>query len=129
LFLFIINEMFLGQTKEVILEKIQANPQFSFIKVIKSENEYEEDRRKPGKKIPKETANELAIKTFLNARILCPICSGQATFDSYNTDHIQELRNKGDSSLANLQIAHIYCNEEKDAIAEYKNNKALLKAV
>jgi hypothetical protein len=120
LFLFIIDELLLCHSKKDILESIQKNPQFGFIKIIKSENEYEKERNKPGKRIPKESKTEIAIKTFLNARILCPICNGHATFDSYNIDHIKEKRNNGDASIQNLDIVHTYCNEEKDLINKYK---------
>lgn len=126
LFLFIINGFFLNNTKEEIIEKIQANDNFSFIKVYKAENEFAENRNKPGRKIPPETRNQIIIKEYLNARILCPYCGGHRTFESYNIDHIKELRNKGDSSLENLALVHVYCNQEKDLIKKYTDDRILL---
>jgi hypothetical protein len=120
LFLFIIDALIENKSQGVIISEIQVNPEFGFIKIYKAENEYEAGRNIPGKRIPKETANELVIKAYLSAKLLCPICEGHATFDSYNIDHIKPQREGGDASLTNLNLTHHYCNGNKEKILELK---------
>ena len=121
LFEFIIENLLLTKNKDEILELIKIHPDFGFVKVYEAENRYDEERNPYGKKPPKETVIQVVINTFLRARILCPICNGHATFESYNIDHIQELEKKGKSNIENLQMGHYYCNEEKKKIKELRD--------
>lgn len=119
LYLFIIEQMALNQKDGVIINLIKSDDRFGFVKIFEAENNYEENRNPPGKgKIPKQTAIELLIEAYLNAKIVCPICRGHYTFFSYNIDHINEKRNDGTNSKENLALGHFYCNEEKDEIKE-----------
>lgn len=120
LFEFIIAKLLIGKSSDTIIEAIKEKPEFGFVKIFEAENRYEEGRNPGGKKPSKETINTVTINSFLNAKILCPICDGHATFESYNIDHIQELRNQGKSNISNLQMGHFYCNAEKDDIAILK---------
>jgi hypothetical protein len=122
LFSFIINKLIEKKHSKDILEAIQTIPEFGFVKIFEAENKYNEERNPSGAKPPKETAVAVVINTFLSARILCPICKGHATFDSYNLDHILEIKNGGKGIESNLQVTHYYCNEEKNKIAELKIN-------
>lgn len=120
LFEFIIDNLLLSKSNSEILELIKNNPNFGFVRVYEAENRYDEERNPAGKKPPKETIIQVAINTFLKARILCPICDGHATFESYNIDHIKTLKEGGRSELYNLQMGHFYCNEEKETIKELR---------
>jgi len=122
LYTFIIEQMILNETDNEIIDLIKSENRFGFVKIFEAENNYEENRNPPGKgKIPKQTAIEMVIDAYLNAKIVCPICGGHYTFFSYNIDHIKERRNDGTNSKENLALGHFYCNEEKDEI------KALIK--
>lgn len=123
LYMFVIESLVAKLTSKEILEKIETDERFYFIKKVKSDNIFEDQRSKPGRKITKETAHAAAIRLYLTNKVKCPICKGHATFKSYNWDHDQELRNGGKSNIENLQLTHPYCNEEKDKILELKNNK------
>ena len=120
LFEFIIESFISQKTHEVILKEISDIPEFGFIKVFEAENRYEEERNPSGKKPPKETVIEVAINTYLSAKILCPICNSRATFDSYNTDHIKAIRDGRLGNKENLRLTHCYCNEERERILELK---------
>ncbi len=120
LFEFIIKNLLTNKRGDEIIELIKGEQVFSFVKVFEAANKYDEERNTPGKKLPKETAIQVAINAFLNARIVCPICDGHATFHSYNIDHIITLRNGGTSDIENLQMGHFYCNEEKEIIDTLK---------
>ena len=120
LFSFIITKLIEDVPPQQILEFIQLEQNFSFVKVFEAENRYNEERNPAGIRPPKETTVAVVINTFLKARILCPICSGHATFYSYNIDHILEIRNGGKANMENLQMGHFYCNEEKTKILELK---------
>jgi hypothetical protein len=120
LFEFIIDNLLNSVSSANILAAIKADQRFAFVKVFEAENIYEEERNIPGSKPPKETVIAVAINTFLKARILCPICGGHATFESYNIDHIKTIRDKGTAEFDNLQMGHFYCNSEKENIKALK---------
>lgn len=121
LFEYIIEEFQNRRSSEQVLALIKNDERFSFIKVTEAENEYEANRNKPGKKFPKETKTQILIKTYLEPRILCPICGGHATFESYNIDHITAIRDGGNGSVDNGKLGHVYCNEERETIREIIN--------
>ncbi len=121
LYLFIIEQLQNKKDETYIIEQIKSIPSFGFVKIFEADHNYEKNRNPPGKGKPsKETVIELTINTYLNSKIVCPICNGHHTFYSYNTDHILETRNGGTKALDNLALVHIYCNEEKDKILELK---------
>ncbi len=120
LFQFIIDNLIAGERDEKILTLISGVPKFGFIKVFEAENKYEEDRNPSGKKPPKETVIEVVIQTYLNAKVLCPVCKSRATFESYNIDHILAVRDGGLGNKENLRLTHCYCNEEREKITDLK---------
>lgn len=122
LYLFIIDTMIDTKNSDsTIIQSIKETPKFGFVKIFDAENNYDETRNPPGKgKIPKVTEVEKAIEVYFKNKILCPICGGHYTFYSYNFDHITERRNGGDNRINNLDLTHIYCNEEKEEIITLK---------
>lgn len=122
LFLFIIDSFLERKSSDKIIELIQQDARFGFVRVFEAENRDAMQRNPPGKKLPKETAVEVVVNAYLKARILCPICGGHATFESYNIEHLKTLNDGGRSNIENLQMAHYYCNEEEKAIKELRGN-------
>jgi hypothetical protein len=120
LFLYILDRLNENKSNDEILNDIQSKSEFGFIKIFKAENDFESTRNPSGKKLPKETANELIINAYLAANLFCPICEGRATFDSYNKDHVLAIRDQGDNSVSNLNLTHYYCNSTREKIIELK---------
>lgn len=117
---FIINKLLTKRSDVEIIEEIKTTPKYKFVKIFEAENIYEEERNPKTSKPPKETKIEVVIRTYLDAKITCPICNARATFESYNLDHIIRVRDGGLGVEPNLQLTHRYCNIEKDNIIPMK---------
>lgn len=121
-YLFVINEMLKGTTDEEIINMIKQNPSFGFIKLFAAADEFDETRNPPGTgKIPKQTQNQIIISKYFQIPDRCPRCGGYYTFYSYNFDHDKKRSEGGTNEIGNLELTHIYCNEERDEIKKIKD--------
>jgi HNH endonuclease len=64
-----------------------------------------------------ETKNTILIKTSIASAPKCPLCNGRLEPNkSVSYDHKVDKKNDGTGNLDNIQLAHFYCNNSKDAL-------------
>lgn len=75
-----------------------------------------------GPDFSKEVKSQVYIREALSGAVRCNICGARLYPRVFTTDHTLEKRNAGKGSPDNAQLAHYYCNSNKDNILQLAND-------
>jgi hypothetical protein len=106
-YLFIIQRLDLGESKEKIISDLMKDPKFNYLTIQKTETIKDIDVTKD---FPTTVKSEAFMKEALSNSVKCKICGGYIHKNSISIDHIKRKEDGGLGTIDNAQISHPYCN-------------------
>ena len=102
-----------GEPNEDIIEGLRTQPEYAYLQPQESPYEGVAPTR-----YSTQVKSGLVMRELLPGALRCAICHGLMPLQAMSLDHKQRIADGGESTVANAQVTHPYCN------SGYKERKA-----